>query len=257
MTRFRTKAALAAAFAPLLGAGLAHAQGATQDDYAHLAAREEIRDRYQLAATSSVTVKGIAGHVSVEAAPGNTAEVHIVRLAATERELKCYRTQVTRHARGLAIEHVQFSARPGCSSIRSRQTVRLRLPRSANLHLSVIGGRVDVANVEGLVRLDSIAGRATLAGVRAAEISSLAQGLSLTLAPLGTRDINVSSVVGPVEIGFGRNANADVQITSVQGSVGSDWPERSGSNGQAYRIGSGGRDVSISSVIGPVRLRRF
>ncbi|HEX8366416.1 MAG TPA: DUF4097 family beta strand repeat-containing protein [Allosphingosinicella sp.] len=256
MARIWSKAALAIAIAaPLLG----NVQGstATQDDHSTLTAREEIHDRYELGAAPTVTVRGIAGPVSVETVAGNVAEVHIVRRAATERELQCYRTEITRKASGLAIEHVQFSDRPGCSTIRSRQTVRLKLPRSANVQLSVIGGRVDIDGVAGSVRLESIAGRVNLTGVRAAQLSSLAGGLSLALAQGGTRTIQVSSVVGPVDIKFPRGANADVQISSVQGSVRSDWRELSGSDGLAYRIGSGGADVSISSVIGPVRLSRF
>lgn len=258
MSRIRTKAALAAAIAaPLLAGGAAWAQSATQHNDPAWTAREEISHRFETGAAPAVTVKGIAGPVSVETIAGNVAEIQIVRHAATQRELQCYRTDVTKKTGGLAIEHVQYSDRPGCGTIRSRQSVRLKLPRSANVHLSVIGGRVDIADVAGPVRLDSIAGRVTLSGVRAARLSSLAGGLSMALAQNGTRDIQVSSVVGPVDVKFPRGAGADVRISSVQGRIGSDWPEVSGSNGLAYRIGAGGPDVTISSVIGPVRLIRF
>lgn len=252
------KAVLTAMVAGLtLDGGGSLPANAQQNDEPPMSAREELRERFDLGVASSVRVRGIAGPVSVETGPGNAAEVHIVRTAATERELQCYRTDVLHRSGNLEISHVQFSDRPGCSSIRSRQTVRLRLPRAANLHLSTIGGRVDISATDGLVRLDSIAGHVTLAGARAVEVSSLANGLTVTLAPLSARGIRVSSVVGGVELNFRRNANADVRISSVQGAIGSDWPAQSGSGGLAYRIGSGGPDVSISSIIGPVTLRRF
>jgi len=255
------KAAASLAALLMLGGAASPAAGVsagqTQRGDPAMTARQEIRERFELGGSPSVTVRGIAGPVTVVSGPGSAVEVDIVRTAASERELQCYRTDVTRTSASLVVEHVQYSSRPGCNSIRSRQSLRLRIPRSANLYLSTIGGRVDVAGVEGLVRMDSIAGRVTAAGVRAADLSSIAGGLSLTLAPLGSRGVSLSSIVGGVELNFPRSANADVRISSVQGNVASDWPGRSGSERQSYRLGSGGPNVSISSVIGEVRIRRF
>lgn len=258
MSRVPATAALTATLVALMIAnGASMAAGVSPRERPDMTAREGIRQRFDLGAAPSITVRGIGGPVTVETGPGSIVDVDIVRLAATERELQCYRTQISHDGDNLVIEHVQYSSRPGCDSIRSRQNVRLRLPRSASLQLSTIGGRVDIGSVDGLVRLDSIAGHVTVAAARAVEISSLTQGLSLTLAPLSDRGVQVSSVVGEVELNIPRAANADVQLSSVQGSVGSDWPARSGSDGLAYRIGAGGADVSVSSVVGRVRLRRF
>lgn len=257
MADLPVKAAATLSALLMLGGVESTPAGAAQRSDPGMTARQEIKERFELGGTPSVTVRGIAGPVSVMSGPGRTVEVEIVRMAASERELQCYRTDVTRSSGGLVVEHVQHSSRPGCNTIRSRQSVRLMIPRSANLHLSTIGGRVEVAGVEGLVRMDSIAGRVTATGVRAADLSSIAGGLSLTVAPLGSRGISLSSIVGGVELNFPRSANADVQISSVQGHVASDWPARSGSDRQSYRLGSGGPNVSISSVIGAVRLRRF
>jgi hypothetical protein len=221
-------------------------------------ARQEIRERFELSGPTSVTVSGIGGPVTVETSGGDAAaEVHIVRTAASERELQCYRTAVTHKPGNITVQHEQFSSRPGCNSIRSRQAVRLKLPRSVNLHLSTIGGPVTVGPMDGLLRLDSIAGHVTVAEARSAEMNSLAQGLSLTLPHLASRGVRISSVVGKVEINFRAGANADVMVDSVVGTVGSDWPARSGGRDRVYRIGSGGNTVLVSSVVGSVRLRRL
>jgi hypothetical protein len=221
-----------------------------------MTAREDLRQSFQLGSGASVTVRGISGPVTVETVQGSIAEVNVVRMAATERELGCYRTEISRNAGGIVIKHIQFSDRPGCNSIRSHQIVRLKVPRFANLHLSTIAGRIDVGPTDGLLKLDAIAGHATIAGARSAQISPLAQGLTLTLARLGPAGIQISSVVGGAELRFGPEAKAHVRVSSIQGKVESDWPAR-GSDSHAYQIGSGGPAVSISSVIGPVRLRRF
>jgi hypothetical protein len=221
-------------------------------------AREEIERSFRLAPGATIRAVGIGGPVTIETIAGDTAEVRIVRSARTQRELDCYRTAVDATLDRLAIEHVQFSDRPGCDSIRSNQDVRLGVPRDVNVELSTIAGRVDIGAVAGMIRLDSIAGPVVLTGVEAAQVDSLAGGLSITGARPGARGIHVSSVVGPVELSFARNADADVRISSVVGKVQSPSPgaRSSGENGDyRLRIGAGGPAVSISSVMGPVRLR--
>jgi hypothetical protein len=185
--------------------------------------------------------------------------VRIVRSARTQAELDCYRTAVDSSAGRLTIEHVQFSDRRGCDSIRSSQEVRLRVPRRVDVRLSTIAGRVDIGAVDGMISLDSIAGPVTLTGVAAAEVDALAGGLRISEARPGARGIRVSSVVGPVDFSFARNADADVQVSSVVGKVESRSPRTrfdGGDGGYRLRIGAGGPAVSISSVMGPVRLRQ-
>lgn len=228
---------------------------------AELAEREEIHETFRLEPGARVRVTGIAGPVSVETAAGDTAQVHIVRMAATRRELDCYRTAVAGGGGALSVEHVQDSRRPGCDSIRSRQEVRLILPRSVDVELSTIAGRVDIAAVDGLVRLDSIAGHVTIAGARSAEMSSLAGGLAMTLHPLAAAGVRVSSVVGGVDLTFPRGVDADVRLDSVMGSVRGvpgELDRRLVEEDGEYRlrVGAGGPAVRLSSVVGPVRLRR-
>lgn len=240
---------LAAAFAGILPASAA--PGETE-------AREEIRRTVHLSPGAEIRATGIAGPVSIETIEGDTAEVHIVRSARTQAELDCYRTEVDSSPERLSIEHVQFSDRPGCDSIRSSQQVRLRVPRRVDVHLSTIAGRVDIGRVDGLVRLDSIAGPVALSGVGAARLDALAGGLSLADARPGAQGIHVSSVVGPIEVSFARNADADVHVTSVSGTVESLSPRGrfTGKDGNfRLRNGDGGPELSISSVMGPVRLR--
>ncbi|MDQ4087869.1 MAG: hypothetical protein M3177_07670 [Pseudomonadota bacterium] len=262
VTRFGYLTGVAAALL-LLGAGavgLAHERGQTYADTRDMRAREEFRQSYRISPDGTIRVRGIAGPVSVETTDGgNTAEVHIVRMAASERELRCYRTDVRSSPGLLAIEHVQRDEDPDCESIRSRQEVHLRVPRSLDLDLSTIAGALDVGPVDGMVRAHSIAGRARFAQVRAAEIDSIAGGLTLGIAQVAEQGVRISSVVGPVDLNLERGIDADLSLDSVMGSVrslvaGVDLDEDYGS--YRARLGSGGRAVSLSSVVGPVRVRR-
>lgn len=226
-----------------------------------MTAREEIHRTFELERGARIRVDGIAGPVSIETTDGGSAQVHILRMAATRRELDCYRTAVTGGGGSLTIEHVQEIKRRGCDGIRSRQEVRLVVPRSVDIDLSTIAGRVDIGPVDGRVSLDSIAGRVTVVGARSAEMSSLAGGLAMTLRPLAAAGVRVSSVVGPVDLTFAQGVDADVRLDSVMGSVrgvpaelDSRLVEEDGE--YRLRVGTGGPAVRLSSVVGPVRLRR-
>lgn len=244
----------------LFAATAALANGASADsgqrqDSTPMTARETIDQSYDLARGSNVNIEGIAGPVTVETGDSDRAEVHIIRMAASQRELDCYRTQVSATHNSLTIEHVQDRSRD-CRNINSRQEVRLRLPRSANVEMESIAGAVDVGPLEGMLRLNSIAGRTTLAEVRSANISSIAGRLVMGLAPIGEDGIDVSSVAGPIELSAGPNVDADVEVSSIMGSV-SGFPELGGEDGgYRARIGRGGGRVSLSSIVGSVRLTR-
>ena len=269
MKRLSAKATLLLlAPAWLLGGAVAGAAGGDGgkcagpgDESARMNAREEIHRSFRLDPGARVSVDGIAGPVSITTGAGDRAEVHVVRMAQTQRELDCYRTAVAGGGDALSVRHVQDSGRAGCDSIRSRQEVRLVVPRSVNVELSTIAGRVDIGAVDGNVSLESIAGHVAVAGARSADMGSLAGGLSLTLDPLAAGGVRVSSVVGPVDLTFRRGVDADVRVDSVMGSVRGVPAELDGrlieEDGEyRLRIGSGGPAVKLSSVVGPVRLRR-
>jgi hypothetical protein len=233
----------------------AAADSGQRQDSTPMTAREEIDQNYDLAPNSTVRVEGVAGPVTVETGDFSRAELHVVRMAASQRELDCYRTHVSATRTSLTVEHVQGRSRE-CRNIRSRQEVRLRLPRSMSVEMESIAGAVEIGAVDGMVRLNSIAGRTALTEVRSAEISSIAGPLILGLAPLGREGIEVSSVAGPIELSAGPGVDADVEVDSIMGSV-SGFADLEGENGgYRARIGRGGGRVSLSSIVGSVRLRR-
>lgn len=234
----------------------AAAAGHPHDDEAGLTARAEIHESFRLDRGASVEVEGVAGPVTVTTGEGDTATVDIVRMAASQRELDCYRTEVAGGGARLVIRHVQDESR-ACRNIRSRQEVRLTLPRAVNIAMESIAGSVEIAPIEGRIALSSIAGRVRAEGVRSANLSSIAGGLSISLGALDSSGVDISSIVGPTRIAFGPNTNADVSVSSVMGSIRSTSPNLpiSVENGNARaRIGAGGPQVSISSIVGLVEL---
>jgi len=97
-------------------------------------------------------------------------------------------------------------------------------------------------------------------GVHDARISSLASGMCLTIGGVGERGIRVSSVTGGVDLKVQDGVNADLSLGSVAGRVDSEARDIriSRENESNYRVvlGAGGREISIDSIVGLVRIRR-
>lgn len=258
---------IAATFAALMigGSPLATAadQGSRSDRHwsgdEEMRVRDEFHQTYRLNRGAEVRVRGIAGPVSIETGGGDRAEVHIVRMAASERDLQCYRVDVSASEGSLTIEHDRDRRRPECRNIRSRQEVRLVLPRSVDVDVAGVAGAVNVQPVDGMVRLSGIAGRVDVASARSADLSSIAGGVSLGLASGGSEGVRIASIAGPVEIRFERGVDADLSFDSILGSVRASSPDVDVIEERGRyraRVGSGGRQIRVSSIVGPVRLSR-
>jgi DUF4097 and DUF4098 domain-containing protein YvlB len=220
-----------------------------------MAVRERVDQVYDLEPGADVSVDTIAGPVTIETGQGTKAEIHIVRGAATARELACYRVKVEASRRRILIKHEQDTHRDGCDSIRSGQEVRLVLPRAVDVSLETIAGNVDVAPIDGQLKLNAVAGPVRARGVRSAQITALAGGLTMTAGPIDPRGVHISSVVGMTDITFAPGTNASVSVDSVMGNTTSPTIPIRWNNGRATaRVGAGGPSVSVSAVVGHVTL---
>jgi hypothetical protein len=217
--------------------------------------REEFRQTYELPPTATVEITGIGGPVEVETSNSSTADVTIVRSAETREDLACAKVAVD-----ASPSHLRIRFEPLCMNVRGQQRVQLVLPNRADIRMSSIAGDVRVAPTQGMIRLDSIAGRLVLEGVSAARISSLAGGVRMEVTDLRDRGIRLDSVTGGVDIGVRAGLNADLSVSSIIGEVDSDLPDvrvfRNGDADFRASIGSGGRPIEISSIVGGVKLRR-
>ena len=224
----------------------------TQD----LPVREELNRKFQFTRFGNVEVSGVAGDVNIETHNGKTVEVYVMRSAETQAELDCYQTVIENTADRLTIRHEQ-PGRGRCNSIRARQRVRLRVPRAVHVSLKTIGGAVDVGRIDGVLRLQGIAGPATAAQVREAGIEGLAKGLTMSIAQPTARGIRVSGVMGQVDLDLPPDLNADLSISNLI-NVDNKTPgvtiTKVNAGGGTTRFGAGGPPISISGIVGSVRI---
>jgi len=221
-----------------------------------LAVRNEINRQYQLAPNTIVEISTVPGSVEIDTTSGQSAEIKIVNSADTKNDLNCLETAVEQTPKKLEIINKSL-----CDTVRVNQRVMLKLPRNVNLELQSIAGNVRIGATEGMVRLNSIAGKVSTGPLQAAEMSSLASGLSMEIDQVSQRGVRLSSIVGGVELGLSDNLNAQFRANSIIGNVVSDIPSvkliTDGRSDFQAQIGSGGPAISVSSVRGGIRLRKL
>jgi hypothetical protein len=215
--------------------------------------RERIHHSYELAVGASVEVSGIAGPVEIETTNDDMADVNVVRSAPTHADLVCGKIVIENTPK-----HLRISSESLCSIVRGQQRVALKLPRRVDLNLQNIAGDVRIGPTDGMVRLESIAGHVAVTEMRAARMSSLAGGLSMTIAGVGERGIHVSSVTGGIDLDVRKGVNADLVVRSLVGYIRNEVSDVTRSDDSDYEavIGSGGGKILFESIVGSVDIRR-
>ena len=225
---------------------------------------DQINKTVTLTPGSNVRVSGINGSVTAETWDGDRAEINIT-IKASDREAMERRPIIVENTpNSLTIRTIEDreSKKWGWDRGWVRHEVRLKLPRSINLKVSSVNGVVNVGQITGEVGVSSVNGRVDVAQAgTATEISSINGRTTISLMRLGESGLRVSSVNGGVEIGLPSNTNANIDVRSVNGGIDSDLPITvvgEMKRGQLQgTIGSGGPQITISSVNGGVVLRRI
>jgi len=244
--------------------------GESQRGDRDLKERDEMRQSYQLSTGARVEVAGISGAVKIETADIDTAEVAIVRYAATRAALEHHKIIVDHSPTSLTVHGEKND-----SSVRSmlahlltrrddvRQEVTLRLPRRVQLFTNGVNGRVTIGEVDGAVSVHGVNGRVEIAqAADHAEVSGVNGGVTMTLAGLGERGVKISGVNGGIELRFANDANASFEVHGINGGVHSDAPDiivekdNDDRSNVTARIGKGGAPVSLNGINGGVRLTR-
>jgi hypothetical protein len=231
------------------------------DNNGDLQEREEIRQSYELSPGARVEVEGINGTVDIETSNNQTAEVHILRFAATKEDLNYHKILVEHSAGRLVVRGEQERDRASRSR-KVRHRVTMKIPRRVDLVTSGVNGRVNIGEVDGPVKVSGINGKVNVGqAVGYTELSGINGSVTVTIAQLSQRGIDASGINGRVELRFTEDINADLDVTGINGSVQADMPnvtvfgKISRDNFRA-KIGSGGIPIQVSGINGGVRISR-
>ena len=140
--------------------------------------------------------------------------------------------------------------------------LEIRLPSNVEIDASSVSGGVEVVGAQGDVRAGSVSGDIRLDGLRATSIEARSVSGEITAGVeslTGRGPLSFKTVSGDVKLDLPRNLDADLSMSSVSGQLDSEFQMTLGGRTSRRRIeariGRGGRELSLTTVSGDVRLK--
>jgi hypothetical protein len=222
-------------------------------------------------AGQTVEVRGITGTIRATAATGNQVEV-VAHKRARRGDPDDVRIVAEEHADGVVVCAI-YDDRSSCDSDRSgrrhrenwndndtRVDFEVRIPHGVKFNGQNVSGDVEATGLDARVHAGTVSGDVVVSTSDIANASSVSGSIRVRM---GRSDwdgrLSFSSVSGDIDVEFGADLNADVELSTVSGDLDSEWPlsvRSSGRRNTRGRIGSGGRELTFSTVSGSVELRK-
>lgn len=222
---------------------------------------QEFQRSYALGAGGVIRVSNISGDVIVTGYPGETVVVKGFMLGR-DRD----RVQIEDSSRDDRVDvRVRYPDNCNCdASVR----FELNVPRDVAYNferLASVSGDVEVSRVTGKLKAESVSGDVALTDVSGlVSASSVSGNVSVQIVRVEqSGSMRFSSVSGNVSVRAPANLDADIEMSSVSGSLRTDFPieiqERRYGPGRSARgrLGGGAANLRITTVSGRVNLSRI
>jgi DUF4097 and DUF4098 domain-containing protein YvlB len=229
--------------------------------FAATASAQDFEKSYRISAGGQVSVSNISGDVVVTGYDGDAIIVRGIKKGRDSDRVEIE----DKSSAGRVDVGVRYPKECNCdASVR----FEVRVPRSVSYNFdgfSSVSGDVDVSGVTGRLRASAVSGDVRVKNVSgSANVNSVSGDVEVEVDRLdGSDDMKFASVSGDVVVKMPSNLDADVDISSLSGSIKTDFPievreEKHGPRTYARgRLGSGSRRINMSSVSGDLSLNRF
>ncbi|HST21466.1 MAG TPA: DUF4097 family beta strand repeat-containing protein [Blastocatellia bacterium] len=229
--------------------------------FAATASAQDFEKSYRISAGGQVSVSNISGDVVVTGYDGDAIIVRGIKKGRDSDRIEIE----DKSSAGRVNVGVRYPKECNCdASVR----FEVRVPRSVSYNFdgfSSVSGDVDVSGVNGRLRASAVSGDVRVKNVSgSANVNSVSGDVEVEVDRLdGSDDMKFASVSGDVVVKMPSNLDAEVDISSLSGSIKTDFPievqsERHGPRTYARgRLGSGTRRLNMSTVSGDLSLNRF
>ena len=224
------------------------------------AGAQDFQKSYRIPSGGAVSLATVSGDVRIVGGAGDAIVVQGYR-EGRDRDLVSIEDNSTSDRVSL---RVRYPENCNCNA-----SVRfdVQVPRSLSYvfdGLSSVSGDVDVSGVTGAVRAKTVSGDVRIRDVAGSATAATVSGnVEVDISRLdGTGDMKLNSVSGSVNVRLPANLDADIEMSTVSGSLRTDFPiqveeARYGPGRKARgRVGSGARSLRMSTVSGRVSLSR-
>lgn len=230
--------------------------------------------RKAVAAGKTLEIKGINGDIRAVAATGNEVEV-LARKSARRSDLESVTIKVVEHAGGVTICAMYPTPRgkqenecqPGRGGRMNNNNndvevvFEVRVPRGVAFTGRTVNGSIRATGMTADVVGTTVNGSVRVATTGLAGASTVNGEVDVTMGRANwSNELDFSTVNGSITLTMPENVSADVEASTVNGSFDSDWPMtvrgKFGPKRIRGQIGTGGRELTLSTVNGNIDLRK-
>lgn len=226
---------------------------------------EEFHQSYPISANGRIELHNINGSVEIKAWDRNEVKVDAIKRAWNKERLQEATIQVNSTNDSISIRteypNHDHNSWNGKRDEPASVEYTLMVPRNARLaDINLVNGNLDLEGVNGEVRVSCVNGRLTARKLGGrAELSTVNGKLDASLDQLSS-PVNVSSVNAAVLLTLPSDAKADIEASTVSGSISNDFGLHVSNhhwvghelNGE---LGGGGPSVHVSNVNGRIEIR--
>ena len=227
-----------------------------------------------LAAGRTIEIKGVNGAISATAAAGSQVEV-VAKKSARKSDVSDVKLEVVEHAGGVTICAVYPTPRgkrpnecvPGRDGRMNTENndvevdFEVRVPRGVAFTGRSINGSVRASGLTADAELYTVNGSVRVETTGLARAGTVNGNIDVRMGRTNwNEELDFGTVNGSITVEMPGAVDADVEASMVNGSFESDWPMtikgRWGPKRVTGRIGSGGRELTLSTVNGDIELKK-
>jgi hypothetical protein len=229
--------------------------------YAASASAQDFQKSYTLNPGGQIKIGNISGDVVVTGYDGNA-----ILVTATKEGRDRDKVEVEDLSSGNRVEvRVRYPKHCNCDA---SINFKVQVPRALSYQfegINSVSGEVEIQGVTGEIHASSVSGEVRVKDVSGSvNASSVSGSVEVEIQKLsGNDDLKFSSVSGSVNVKMPGNLDADVDMSTMSGSLKTDFPieiqkEKYGPRHSARGLlGDGSRRLRMSSVSGSLSLSRM
>lgn len=220
----------------------------------------------------AIEIKGINGGIRAVASNGSEVRVSATK-SARRSDPEDVRIEVVPHAGGTTICAV-YPARRDTNECRPGNAGRMnvenndvqvewvvQVPRGVNFIGRTVNGRIEADGLPGDVDAYTVNGTVRITTAGLARANTVNGNIEVDMGRIrGTDPLRFETTNGNITASFPGDLNAQLSASTVNGDIETDFPVevrgRFGPRRVSGTIGSGGREISLATVNGSIRIRR-
>lgn len=233
---------------------------------------QDFRWHGAIASGKTLEVRGVSGRVSASRATGKDAEVTATKRAGRRGNPEDVEIKTVEDAEGVLICAVYPSRRGtndcrrsgGNNDVRDNDvevTFEVKVPAGVNFIGETVNGDVEAEDLPADAEVSTVNGDVEVTAAGLARASTVNGSVTATVGKSAwTGTLEFSTVNGGIEVTLPADIDADVDASTINGSITSDFPitMQGRMRKQQFRgtIGKGGRSLKLTTVNGGIELRK-